>query len=795
MQNPFKDVEIVSDATLISLRNVIRAELRTCLGKSLTPVSGRVGQDPNQTDNALGSLSPEYKGGAVGEKPNQPELPQELIDRIVMDSLLICTGPESAIDMRNHFDALTNVSIDMRRKLFAELGESITAPHSTQFQDQGRGPAKPFNIDTVKAHALMNVDNQLNMREALFEYIVSIIALERRRLYKSGLDEVRIEMSCPGPGSVSILIQTKKRVAFISMSSHAANIAHTIILQFPELFTQVIEMQDSIEFADLIKLNNHNNNMILLFASSVPIEHVARVGGRGMILESFRKSWIEVGKIHSGDIKRTCLFLENNADATKIESGLDAARKHDIEQCLISISKGSFLKRGLQMLYGAMVYHMGTFDAQQDGRSVLFEISGYNLDTIVKMVVDGFTFRFDDCIDAKYSAGYQELHTTCLQKYTTSRFARDDRISFMPFINRTISEQSALLLRLPTISIDITADYARVDTAIIEQKIDEIKRKINNTREQLARMQMFSSTEMLAIVGTKSASAMYKSVLGEYSDNYDFIHKLSMGIRPTNTPKLIQDVYVGYTADGFFQLEFAQREQTLAGMKQVLSDQLGLFSMRKHFKDDAGHIKRALVAIKQLEISYDTLETSKSSISRVLSRSGNTRNVIMALKHFDNMVRTPLIAFDMQEHFYGAASDPNVDIQRIIDSLSTKPSILPTDENVKQAIETLSQRADKYHVQIAPFDIFQRTFEKHLELETALSDLQKEFALLSQAPQGGGKYKKSTIKLVNRAYNLQKPIYIKNKKQMYARYKGRYIDVAEYQRLKKLQGYDWTVSN
>jgi hypothetical protein len=291
---------------------------------------------------------------------------------------------------------------------------------------------------------------------------------------------------------------------------------------------------------------------------------------------------------------------------------------------------------------------------------------------------------------------------------------------------------------------------------------------------------------------------MYKSVLGEYSDNYDFIHKLSMGIRPTNTPKLIQRVYAGYTADGFFQLEFAQREQTLAGMKQVLGDQLGLLSMRKHFKTDAAHIQRALDAINSLEISYKTLETSKSSISRVLSRPGNTRNVIMALKHFDNMVRTPLFAFDMQEHFYGAASDDNA-IQSIIRSFSTYLSILPTDENVKQAMEALFRHADRYGARIQPFDIFETTVQKNQELETALSDLQKELALLSlsqgQAPQGGGKYKKSTIKLVNRAYNLQKPIYIKNKKQMYARYKGQYIDVAEYQRLKKLQGYDWTVSN
>jgi hypothetical protein len=754
-----KDVELIRTQSLMeSLMRTASENMKLYLPKPKEARASKV------NDEFMKDLVPRPSPPTQPKKGGGAPLLDELVVRIVKESIIhVSSDGESniAIQLGDHLKALASVNAGMRKMIFETYSTTIDKPAVVSgLYTRSRDPIKLLTVASIKKHLPKHVSNELLLREGLFHYLVSVIALERRRLFKSRVAEVTLTLSgsgmydVPNVHDVSVPIQI-----FLVTRATEVHISLSVQNDTQPIQHDAPPTQQNTQRAHQITVNFHPN-FIRFVESEIPMmtqiltTHALEKmyplqKTRKQILSYYQRKWNSIGKEHS-----------NLATLTE------------------KIKAAKFTR--LEMLYGMMVYHFGDLTSANP----ILMSHGYNIDTIARMVVDGFVFRCDaHKFDSDTSIEYQRIHTTCVQKFVMSRFERDPRNSFKPYITSVVDQIAADAAILLT-------RKAEEATAANAGKTTELQQQIKRLSDELYSYMSFTSTEMTAITNDNGTSKMYYDSLKLFSDMYDFLDSLSRGIDPgLNTPPMLNSLI---DVGEFLKKGWADRQQAVFQMKRNLAEQAGLriLTMRTVWVEYMEDAAKAVAAMDEARLSLDSIE-------QTLQTETTTLNIVSALKNIEELLKTPIFTYDGLAPHNG--QDIATEVGRITHVLYANGGF---DAHIVDKFKAAIDPSRDYEDQIDAFKSIQERYKRQAELQATILALQSELNSLRVHPgdtAGGGKlytYKKAMHKLQNKALNLQKPTYtlVNNKKKMlFVRYKRQYILVSDYQRLKRQQGSDWKV--
>jgi hypothetical protein len=770
-----KDIEIISKSNAQCWVGVTSDIINTRL-----PQNGSRVIDTQYENTAFMECLAHVKSGGGHRGGTPPTLLSELVERIVKESIIQWDGESNiAIKMENHLKALASVNASMRKTIFETYSTTIDEPAVVSgLYKRSRDPIKLLTVASIKEHLQKHASNELLLREGLFHYLVSVIALERRRLFVSRVAEVTLTLSGSGMYNVKneddvsvpihIFLVTRATEVHISFSAqqhetqrahqHETQRAHQITVNFHPNFIRFVESE--IPMMTQILTTNALEKMYPLPKT------------RKQILGRYRSKWKAIGTVHYGNKVPEFSFPNIGDTPTKLidVQALNALRNQIVTSKLTS----------LERLYGMLVYHFGDLPSDDP---ILFAVSGYNIDTIARMVVDGFVFRCDaHKFDSDTSIEYQRIHTTCVQKFVMSRFERDPRNSFKPYITSVVDQIAADVRAL---EVEQRATYASAVTKL-QQHIADFSKELDT------RYTSFTGEEMKAITQDPGTSKMYYDSLTFFSGMYDFLDSLSRGIDPRTQPGISLDMFKEMINVGeFLKKGWADRQQAVFTMKRNLAEQAGLriLTMRKVWVDYMTDAAKAVAAMDDARQALDSIENTL--------HTETTPDIASALRRVEQLLATPVFTYDGLAPHNG--QDIATDVGAIMHLVNTNGGL---DARIVHRFEKAIAGSEDFKKQIDAFKTIQERYKRQAELQATILALQSELNSLLVHPgdtAGGGKlytYKKAMHKLQNKALNLQKPTYtlVNNKKKMlFVRYKRQYILVSDYQRLKRQQGSDWKV--
>jgi hypothetical protein len=722
----FPDVtEINEDGYIQHISNIAK-EMHDIL---LLDTVSNVPRSCNTSLSEPGTGTPTYKdpptkGGGFDA------LDPSIFFQIVETNLVQHQSPGKIIDLRNQLGSLMLVNKATYHRISQLVSTDATSP-----------PPK-----TIIGTCMNNPSIELKIRQHMFDYIIAIIVLERRRLAISKSTQVvcsATESDPDGKGRIFMILKTRANEAYITFIHRLT----TIRIPFNASFVDFATMPD----LTLAKINNLA--VSLLGGDELSTAHQVK---------KYREKWARIGVVH-------CESLVQSNQPRNHESLflLQSTFVNHVQDKPLLLKKIIYEKvSDIESLYGALVYNMGSF---RDMGPPRMDITGMDLEALSRISVYGLRYTF--CDGVTDAPGFDNAYSYCVTAYIRQYLKRQfkpinpsDVDSLFGVLDTRLSEKEEQLLLNK-------AEFSKLQRQDALARMSDINVQIDTILRCLHLFQIFTHEEMVQIYGDEGAKSVYKSSLNNFKEEFEFLGMVSLsstGTEPIDIPRIFLTIVK--EPENLKRMLIADKIGTVHKMKRLLHNTMTdqTISLRWMFGADRA---------KGVRVIIDTLRLRKTL--RLCDPSTDVNSVLKQLHHIKHGLDATLSISAMN----GERGD---DVEDLISALESGESL----KDVKDKFDSLFKRMYKVKDDIEHRKLFKQKTQEYREYTTSLQLLQTEQAELRKYMQqqiGGLTFVKMMgTTLQNTRLRVHKPVYTSfGTPILHVRHRGRYISVDAYKRLKQ----------